>query len=170
MKMSRRARRMEQYHQKAKSPGLNLVSLMDIFTILVFFLLVNSSNTQQLPSSKDLKLPSSISKTVPDETLTIAITKDRILVQGLSVATIPDVLQGTGEIIPALKEELLFLAGGAAETAANESGAGRAVTIMGHEEIPYQVISQILKTCQQAGYTQIAFAANQILNAQTPAP
>ena len=32
--------------------ALNLVSLMDIFTILVFFLLVNSSEVEVLPNDK----------------------------------------------------------------------------------------------------------------------
>ena len=40
---SARAKRMERHHQRAKGgSSLNLVSLMDIFTILVFFLLVNA--------------------------------------------------------------------------------------------------------------------------------
>ncbi len=52
MEMSRRARRMERNHKRNKQPALNLVSLMDVFTILVFFLLVSSSNVQQLPKKK----------------------------------------------------------------------------------------------------------------------
>lgn len=52
MEMSRRARRMERHHARNKQPALNLVSLMDVFTILVFFLLVSSSNVQQLPKKK----------------------------------------------------------------------------------------------------------------------
>ncbi|MCH8101169.1 MAG: biopolymer transporter ExbD, partial [Proteobacteria bacterium] len=43
MVKSGRAKRMEKHHKRNKAMGtLNLVSLMDIFTILVFFLLVNS--------------------------------------------------------------------------------------------------------------------------------
>ena len=39
MEKSRRAKRMERHHKQRKQPALNMVSLMDIFTILVFFLL-----------------------------------------------------------------------------------------------------------------------------------
>ncbi len=36
MKQSRRAKRMERHHKRGKgTPAFNLVSLMDIFTILV---------------------------------------------------------------------------------------------------------------------------------------
>ncbi len=158
MKMSRRARRMERHHKKAKTPALNLVSLMDIFTILVFFLLVSSSNTQQLPSNKDLRLPASSSQTVPDETLVIAVTQEDVLVKGVSVAKVRDVLNNTDELIPGLKEELDFLAG---TSSAVEGNQGRRITIMGDENISYDLIRKILNTCQQANYTRIAFAAVQ---------
>ena len=158
MKMSRRARRMERHHQKAKTPALNLVSLMDIFTILVFFLLVSSSNTQQLPSSKDLRLPTSSSQTVPDETLVIAVTQEDVLVKGISVAKVAEVLAGSNEVIPGLKEELDFLAAGSSPV---DGGQGRRVTIMGDENISYDLVRKILTTCQQANYTRIAFAAVQ---------
>lgn len=158
MKMSRRARRMERHHKKAKTPALNLVSLMDIFTILVFFLLVSSSNTQQLPSSKDLRLPTSSSQTIPDETLVIAVTQEDVLVKGISVAKVAEVLAGSNEVIPGLKEELDFLAAGSNPA---DAGQGRRVTIMGDENISYDLVRKILTTCQQANYTRIAFAAVQ---------
>ena len=158
MKMSRRARRMERHHKKAKTPALNLVSLMDIFTILVFFLLVSSSNTQQLPSSKDLRLPTSSSQTIPDETLVIAVTQEDVLVKGISVAKVAEVLAGSDEVIPGLKDELDFLAAGSNPAGA---GQGRRVTIMGDENISYDLVRKILTTCQQANHTRIAFAAVQ---------
>ena len=79
MEMSRRARRMERHHQQRKRPGINLVSLMDIFTILVFFLLVSSSNVQQLPNKKDIRLPTYVASKAPQETLVIFVTREKIL-------------------------------------------------------------------------------------------
>ena len=55
---------MERHHARHKAGGgLNLVSLMDIFTILVFFLLVHSGDADVLQSSTDVELPESISQT-----------------------------------------------------------------------------------------------------------
>lgn len=156
--VSRRARRMERHHKMQKGPGLNLVSLMDIFTILVFFLLVNSSSTQQPPSNKALTLPKSTAQKTPEETLVVSITKTDILVQGRKVADLAALANDSAEEIPALREELLFLAGGAANAQKN----ARKITIMGDENIPYELLRKILKTCQQANYTNIAFAAMQI--------
>jgi hypothetical protein len=74
MVKSGRAKRMEKHHKRNKSLGtLNLVSLMDIFTILVFFLLVNSSDVETLPNAKDLQLPESIAETKAKETVVIMI-------------------------------------------------------------------------------------------------
>lgn len=162
MRMSRRARRMERQHNRSKTPPLNLVSLMDIFTILVFFLLVNSSNTQQLPSRKDMVLPNSISENIPQETIIIVVTQNEILIEGVSVAKVGMVLTSRDEVIPTLKDELMYLSkkGNKNLTAASDE---RAVTIMGDENTPYELIKKILTSCQQANYTKIAFAANQKL-------
>ena len=164
MKMSRRARRMDRYHKWARSPAINLVSLMDIFTILVFFLLVNSSNIQHLPSSKDIRLPASLTQNPPGETLVIAITHQDILVQGRPIVALSDVINGGEGVIAELKEELLFQAGKSQLGGADEPG--REVTIMGDEATAYAVLSRILTTCREARYTRIAFAAEQ--KAQPP--
>ena len=70
MVKSRRAKRMGQHHKRNKATAtLNLVSLMDIFTILVFFLLVNSSDVEVLPNDKDIQLPESIAEEKAKETV-----------------------------------------------------------------------------------------------------
>lgn len=162
MNKSRRAKRMERAHQRRKQPALNLVSLMDIFTILVFFLLVSSSNVQQLPSSKDIRLPTSVAKKAPKETIVIAVTGKDILVQGRKVATLKQIMANPDVLIPSLKEELLFQSGkGVLSVGDNDNKKGRAVTIMGDENMPYELLRKILTTCRHANYTHIAFAAVQ---------
>lgn len=159
MNMSRRARRMEKNHKKNKQSSLNLVSLMDIFTILVFFLLVSSSNVQQLPSNKDIKLPTSVAKKAAKETLIIAITADSIIVQGNKITAIDDVLANQDAVIPQLVNELKFQYNkGFVKT---DKDKGKSVTIMGDENIPYRLLRKILATCRQTNYTHIAFAAIQ---------
>jgi len=50
---------------RKKLSGLNLVSLMDVFTILVFFLLANSSSNEVLTTPKQIKLPDSVVEAKP---------------------------------------------------------------------------------------------------------
>ncbi len=157
--LSRRAKRMERHHKRKKQPALNLVSLMDIFTILVFFLLISSSNVQQLHSSKEVSLPTSISKALPKETLVITITGKDILVQGRKVVAISEVVASPEPLIASLEDELKFEASKAQFTQVQKKA--RSVTIMGDQKTPYVVLSKILSTCREANYTKISFAAMQ---------
>ncbi len=160
---SANTRRMARYKKFRSKTSLNLVSLMDIFTILVFFLLVSSGNTQKLPNSKVIKLPTSVAEKSPKETLVIAVTKHDILVDGRRVARVSDVLTGQNEniLIPGLEKELQFQFSKTQKAGNSDLVKSKAVTIMGDEKIPYKLLRKILATCRQANYTRIAFAAMQ---------
>ncbi len=160
MKISSRAQRMAKFKKLHGNTGLNLVSLMDIFTILVFFLLVSSSNVQQLPNNKKITLPTSVAEKAPKETIVIVITKTSILVQGVEVAGIDETLNNKKLVIDKLEKELKFHASKRSYTG-QVGDARRTVTIMGDEDISYQLLRKILASCRQANYTQIAFAALQ---------
>lgn len=160
MKISSRAQRMTQFKKLHARSGLNLVSLMDIFTILVFFLLVSSSNVQQLPNSKKISLPTSVAEKAPKETIIIVVTKKDILVQGVIVASLDEIGLSDKPVINNLAKELAFHSSKGSYTGVS-SKTGRSVTIMGDENISYQVLRKILATCRNANYTQIAFAAMQ---------
>jgi len=161
-KLSRRARRMERHHKQRRNPAINLVSLMDIFTILVFFLLVSSSDVQQLPNKKDIRLPTSIAEKAPRETLIISVTRRNILVQGREVAVIEQVMADESDRIAGLEDELKFqYSKTSAISIVTDKPKGKAITIMGDENISYELLRKILATCRESNYTQIAFAAMQ---------
>jgi len=162
MVKSGRAKRMEKHHKRNMGSGaLNLVSLMDIFTILVFFLLVNSSDVQTLPNAKDMKLPESIAEKKPEETVTILIGRTDILVQGSPVAKIEQVMATQGNDIPALREALLSQNDRVLRREANDDIAGREVTIMGDKDIPYRLLKKVMATCTASDYGQISLAVLQ---------
>ncbi len=160
MKMSRRAKRMSRHFARnKKQPALNLVSLMDIFTILVFFLMVNQSDVRVLQSSESIKLPESTAQSLPEEALVVFVNKDSILVQGRAVATVSD-LQGEDALIPALKEELLYQASKQRLLTSEQEQEGRPITIVGDKLIPYNLLKRIMATCADANYTNISLAVN----------
>ncbi len=159
MKLSARAKRMDRRHKRQVVATISLVSLMDIFTILVFFLLVNSSSTYQLPPNKSIVLPTSSAEQMPKETLTLMVTGDSLLVNGQKVGDVSAILATPGETIPALVNELRYQASRTAPANVNEQGQPeRDVTIMGHKEIPYQLLKRIMATCSANEYTRIALA------------
>jgi biopolymer transport protein TolR len=158
MKMSRRARRMDRHHKRSSSLAeLNMVSLMDIFTILVFFLLVNSSDVEILPSVKAVKLPESVAEKAPKQTIVIVVNDQDILVQGRKVASVSEVFNSGGEVIAALKTELDYQKG-RDKSMIKTGTAGHEITIMGDKEIPYRLLKRIMVTCVRANYDNISLA------------
>ena len=162
MVKSGRAKRMEKHHKRHKGTGtLNLVSLMDIFTILVFFLLVNSSEVETLPNAKDLQLPESIAEKKARDTVVILINDTAIIVQGKAVAKVAQVMATRGNDIPALREALLSQNDRVMRRAAAVEIIAREVTIMGDKDIPYRLLKKVMATCTAADYGQISLAVLQ---------
>lgn len=162
MVKSGRAKRMNKHHKRNKQTvGLNLVSLMDIFTILVFFLLVNSSDVETLPNTKDLQLPESIAEEKAKETVVILIGEVDIIVQGTPVAKVVDVMATKGNDIPELREALLSQNDRVLRREASDDIAGREVTIMGDKDIPYRLLKKVMATCTESDYGQISLAVLQ---------
>ncbi len=161
MKMSRRALRMDRHHQRRRGAvAINLVSMMDIFTILVFFLLVNSTEVDVLPSTKMITLPESVAMERPREAVVVTVTATEILVQGRSVAGIGAALADQASGIPALSAALDALAQRRVR-GAGESAAGLEVTIVGEKDLPYRLLKKIMIACTEAGYGQVSFAVMQ---------
>ena len=162
MTKSARAKRMEKHHRRNKAGGsLNLVSLMDIFTILVFFLLVNSSEVETLPNTKDLQLPESIAEKKASETVVILIGETDIIVQGTSVITVNEVMASKGNDIPALRNALLSQNDRVLRRAAENEIERREVTIMGDKDIPYRLLKKVMATCTGSDYGKISLAVLQ---------
>ncbi len=158
MKLSHRAKRMDRRHKRSFVAAVNLTALMDIFTILVFFLLVNSSSTAQLPSQKTIKLPESIAEELPKETLVIMVSNENILVNGRLVESVATAMNLPSDTIPELQKELRYQAS-KSEATVNELGvAEREVTIMGDKAIPYQLLRKIMMTCSTNEYSNISLA------------
>jgi len=159
MKMSRRAKRMARNHKRnANESKLNLTALMDIFTILVFFLMLNQSDVEV--QNDDVKLPDSVAKNAPQETIKILITNTDVLVQGRSIAKTAEVKKQETDEIPALIQELEYIASRAPMTPEIAEN-GRPVTIMGDKNISYTLLKRVMNTCAKAKFNNISLAVNQ---------
>ncbi len=171
MKKSLRARRMERHHKRAQGQSkLNLVSLMDIFTILVFFLLVNSSDVEVLQSNKDIELPESVSEQRPDTTLIVNVNARNIIVSGRAVATVSEIINNDGNEIAGLAKELKYQASRAKPLTEEQQVQGRPVTIMGDKSVPYTVLKKIMTTCAANEYRNISLAVNKVAKEDVSEP
>jgi len=162
MHKSKRAKRMDVRHRRHKAgAALNLVSLMDIFTILVFFLLVNSSDVEVLPNAKDIQLPESIAEAKAKESVVILIGENDIIVQGKPIAQVSEVMRLRGNDIPELRQALLAQTDRVLRNEAQDEIVSREVTIMGDRDIPYRLLKKVMATCTDSEYGQISLAVLQ---------
>ena len=159
MNSSRRIGRMTR--NKSVLPKLPLTSLMDVFTILVFFLMVNQSSVEVLQQPRQITLPESVIEEKPRETVVILVGKDEVLVQGVLVARVADIqAAGNAEIEPigARLAELSESVIGLSTRAVAES---QEVTVLADKSIPFSVLKKILATCTAQGYTRVSLAVVQ---------
>lgn len=159
-KKTRRMKRMERNH-KNKVPGMSLTSLMDVFTILVFFLLVNSSNSEVLDPPKKIKLPESVVETKPRETVVVFVSETNVLVQGEPVATIDEILTSKQDSISGISEKLRSVKDHVIGSSTKAIAESREVTILSHKTIPFKVLKKIMSSCTYAGYEKISLALMQ---------
>lgn len=159
MKESAKANRIRRHQSRSKNQSkLNLVSLMDIFTILVFFLMVNSSSdVQVLNQNNQVKLPLSSADQLPRETLSLSITNEDVLIGGRAILKVAALKAFQGEVEPALKAELDYQS---KKSTQQEYPLGRPITIVADHELPYELLKIIMSTCVDAGYASISLAVN----------
>lgn len=163
MNMSRRAKRMQSRHTRRNktTAALNMISLMDIFTILVFFLLVNAASSEVLPSPQNIILPDSSADKLPVKNLVIAVNKDSIRLQGRIITSVTAAMNNKSKTI-----QPLFNALKETSRTAKDIVDKKGVTIMGDKDIPYALLKKIMLTCAGAEYTNLSFAVNQITTAE----
>ncbi|MEK8046900.1 MAG: gliding motility protein [Burkholderiales bacterium PBB6] len=140
---------------------MNLVSLIDVFTILIFFLLSNSSEVEILPSSKSVRLPESTAEQSPKDTLVVVVSAEDIVVDGRTVAKVADVMAARDDLIAPLKDMLTVQQQTRQVVRSQNAEEGQAITIMGDKDIPYQLLRKVMFSCARAGYADVRFAVRQ---------
>ena len=152
---------MSRNRNKLTSGGLNLVSLMDVFTILVFFLLVNSSSSDVMEPPKKIKLPDSIVETKPRETVIVMITPEQVLVQGYPVITTQEVIDSKSPIIEAVKQRLQEQKKKVIGISTKVVSESKEVTVLAHRTVPFHLMKKVMASCTSAGYGKISLAVIQ---------
>ena len=146
-------------HRRAKRGAhmdMNLVALIDVFTILIFFLL-SSSGVETLISPKAVDLPIASVEKDPEPAVLLVVSGDDILVDGRRVAGVAEVEKSGSDVIPALEAELKLLGQRTAVLEANKADQ-QAVTIMADRQMPYSVLRKLMVSCARASFADVRFA------------
>ena len=159
MRNSRSIKRMGR--NRLKITKMNLTSLMDVFTILVFFLLVNSGSVEVLDTPKEVTLPESRVETKPRETVVIFISAEEVLVQGQLVAYVDDILTDKSSALDPIAARLAELKESVIGTNTLTVSKSQEVTILADKSVPFTVIKTIMSTCTGEGFENVSLAVTQ---------
>lgn len=159
MRSTRRIKRMSR--NRVKIAALNLTSLMDVFTILVFFLLVNSGSVELVEAPKTVTLPESTAEAKPRETVVIFISPEEVMVQGMAVARVADVLAADAVAMEAITGRLAEVSGRVIGPSTLAVSTSDEVTILADKQVPFAVIKRIMSACTGHGYEQVSLAVIQ---------
>jgi biopolymer transport protein TolR len=157
---------MSLFRKKKRRPPQDLAkpqmtSLVDVLTVLVFFLLKNFSTDGDIVTpSKGLELPESNASTKPEVSLTIAISQKHILVDGAPVALVSEESMREGLEIPGLSQLLDERRKQTEEISQYDKNVefNGKLTIQGDRKIPYWLLQKVLSTCGENGYSSFSLA------------
>ncbi len=159
MRNTRRIKRMSR--NRGNVAKMNLTSLMDVFTILVFFLLVNTGSVEVMEAPKTMVLPESTVESKPRETVVIFVSEDEVIVQGKLVMRVADIIGSAGSTIEPITNRLAELQSIVIGRSTQTTAASQEVTILADKAVPFNVVQKIMTTCTGQGYYQISLAVIQ---------
>ena len=152
--------------KRKEEGGLIITSLIDVFTILVVFLLKNFSAEGNLVSNaENLTLPNSSStKNLKEVNLQIAVTSDMVVVDNQPIAPVSDIKNIPNDepdpVVAKLEEELRKKY--AQEEEMVRLGALNQVTgrviLQIDKSIPFDYLFKVINTCGKVGYNEMKLA------------
>jgi len=159
MKTSRRIARMSR--NRGRVTRLNLTSMMDVFTILLFFLMFHSGTSELLQEPKSVSLPDSVVESKPRETVVIVVGREEVTVQGEVVARVADIQAMPGQEITPISERLAALRQNVIGVSTQAVAESQEVTVLADKSVPFNVVKTIMSTCTGQGYSRISLAVIQ---------
>jgi biopolymer transport protein ExbD len=155
-----RAARQARRRRGGDDVKLNITSMMDMFTIILVFLIKNFSTEGAIVTPADnLTLPKSTVEMRAKEALGIKVSKNTIMVENTLVIDdqqFAEVEKQKDFMIQSLHDVLVKYAEEAKKMAeiSGKEFSGE-ITIQGDVEIPYNILTRVMYTCGQAGYPKM---------------
>ena len=138
---------------------LNLVSLMDIFTILVFFLMLNTGEVEVLQPDEKIALPKSFAQLRPDDAPVIKVGKDAIYFREQTVVSVANIKRNADMIQPLYQTLSNYQpAKRQDKTTSASDPKPKSIAIMGDAGVNYALLKKVLYTCAQAGFRDVSLA------------
>ncbi|MES2661785.1 MAG: biopolymer transporter ExbD [Pseudomonadota bacterium] len=138
--------------RKRTQATLNLVALMDIFTILVFFLMVNSGEMQLKLDIEQVNLAKSETETKLEENLSITLTTDDVYIADKKIMSIQQLKNDSNYTIQPIINHLKSLK---PTVFTSTDQAPLPIIIYSDTSIHYSLLKKIFQTCAATPYRKI---------------
>ena len=138
-----------------------LTSLMDIFTVLVLYLIVNQGGGVSLDTPKSVKIPESVVETAPRRSVVMIVSNSEVMVQGVPIVTVADILESRQDYIESVRQEMLRIKDLAAQQGDKGISESGEVTILADRGVPFKILKKLMSTSSSAGFDKISLAVNQ---------
>jgi biopolymer transport protein ExbD len=148
--------------KKTGYASLMLTSLVDMFTIIVIFLLMNfSANGEVLYMSKDIKLPDAYHGAQLERAPVISVSAGSVTFDGKLLLQTADLEKGDVLNVPELEDALRDEKRRYEQIHANDPDHPfkGLVNVQADRRIPFKVIKRVMFACNQSGFGNISFAA-----------
>jgi biopolymer transport protein ExbD len=139
--------RLGKHERKVQMVSLSLTSMVDMFAILVIFLLTSSSSvTQWLEIDHPIDLPKAKASDVPQKAATIQISSDAIYGDAKPLITIREA-SNSGPTIDVVRRWL-----------ARQDKKKGYVNVVADSKVSFGIIRRVVASCQEAGFSNVNLA------------
>tara|TARA_R110001592_G_scaffold6045_8_gene32817 strand:- start:3848 stop:4357 length:510 start_codon:yes stop_codon:yes gene_type:complete len=151
-------RTLRKLKQAKRQVSINVVSLIDIFAILVCYLLVNALVVEVIPEYQNLKLPDSISQEKAKRTVAVAISDRSILVDDIIVMSVEAALSEDTRTLASLATMLNSRMSETDRDFSQSEAPMLDVNIVADHKTPYHLLKKVLATCVEAKFGKVSLA------------
>lgn len=149
--------------KKSGYADLLITPLVDMFVIIVLFLIANFSATGEvLMMTKDIELPEAVNVKEVEMVPVVMVSNDQVMVNSQSVGRVEDITRDEMLNIPQLEEKLRDMKKQyedlRSQAAGETDGFKGDVNIQGNKDVPFKVLKKVMFSCATAGYSNINFA------------
>ena len=158
VKLKTARKHLEKKAGRSVDCSLNLTPMIDMFVVLVIFLLMTFSTSGEiLFIQKDIELPKAEMTDELEQAPVITIGAGNVVIEGNNVGRMDDIAEDENFEIADLAEHLNNLKRNFQQLHPNQQFAGK-IIIQGDKEVTFRVLKKVMFTCTSIGYTNINFA------------
>ena len=143
----RQRRQAREVRARSRRAVINLVSMIDVFAVLVFFLLVNALVVQVIPTPPSLQLPTAAISPEPRPVVAITVGTEEVRLGDSVVQRTAELLRGDSKALRAALAQL------------PENGGVRSeINILADKRVPYRALREVMNACGDNRHAQVSLA------------